>query len=185
MDCFSIPVSWNELPEGVAGCLKVNGQSAVVELNIDMQATGFESWKWFERTVLGHELGHTALHLPRTYYGQIDMFGDHSASAFSVMLDARAQFLADIRKNQEEARQELQAHRFMGYLLIPEAELYAALDRYTFLDWASVYAMRDEFEVTISALLQRLRQSRIAEVGNGDLIDLRHAPTAINWALKH
>ena len=51
-----------------------------------------------------------------------------------------------------------EAHRFMGFLLMPEALLLEAARRVDLYRWPALYQLRDLFQVTISALSIRLQQ---------------------------
>ena len=53
---------------------------------------------------------------------------------------------------------EIQAHRFMGFLLMPTNLLWEAGRDTELTSWPNLYKLRGLFEVTISALTIRLEQ---------------------------
>ena len=53
---------------------------------------------------------------------------------------------------------ELQAHRFMGFLLMPSHVLLEAVREVDLLSWPMLYELRDRLQVTITALKVRLER---------------------------
>jgi Zn-dependent peptidase ImmA (M78 family) len=60
---------------------------------------------------------------------------------------------------------ETQANRYMGYLLLPSHLLLAAVKGIDLTVWSNLYHMREQFQVTISALKIRLEQLKLVYVG--------------------
>jgi Zn-dependent peptidase ImmA (M78 family) len=56
----------------------------------------------------------------------------------------------------ERGFEEIQAHRFMGYLLLPGDLLRPLIAGRDLLQWAALYELRENCGVTISALVKRL-----------------------------
>ncbi len=74
------------------------------------------------------------------------------------------------RTGPENAPRETQAHKFMGYLLMPAPLVRDAVAGVDLMQWPELYRLRDLFRVTISALTIRLEQlGRLYVDPNGTL----------------
>lgn len=110
------------------------------------------------QTILAHEAGHWEIHV------------DHALSTQSPLpgFDNQMKFLYRSAGPGQDVR-EVQAHRFMGFLLMPSPMLLEVTRRVDLLSWPSLYKLRDLFQVTISALkirLERLGLVYVTEDGN-------------------
>ena len=107
----------------------------------------FEETPGLYNTVLGHEIGHWVLHV------------DHNLGAQQHLpnLDQRYECLYQ-ESTCTKGPKETQAHRFMGFLLMPSTFLWEAVRDIELTRWPNLYRLRDLFEVTISTLTIRLEQ---------------------------
>lgn len=99
------------------------------------------------QTILGHEAGHWEVHVDKRQVHQLALSGVEP----SVKCLYRSSGLG-------QAPQEIQAHRFMGFLLMPSHLLFEATQDVHLLSWRGLYSLRDEFQVTITALKVRLER---------------------------
>ena len=113
----------------------------------------FEETPGLYNTVLGHEIGHWELHV------------DHNLAAQQGLpnLDQHYECLYQ-ESTCTKGPKEIQAHRFMGFLLMPTSLLWEAVRDIELTSWPNLYKLRDFFDVTISALTIRLEQLGILYV---------------------
>ena len=96
-------------------------------------------------TVLAHEAGHWEVHVDQGLLAQRPL--PHFERDFSCIYRSFGP---------GQNLLEVQAHRFMGYLLMPTHVLLEAVRNIDLLSWPVLYALRDRFQVTITALTVRL-----------------------------
>lgn len=98
-------------------------------------------------TVLAHEAGHWEVHVDQGHLAQqpLPNFGRD----FSCLYRS---------SGPGQDLQEVQAHRFMGFLLMPSDLLNEAIEGVDLLSWPTLYVLRERFQVTISALKVRLER---------------------------
>lgn len=98
-------------------------------------------------TVLAHEVGHWILHVDAVDLGlQPMLLGTEIASKFVYRSTGPSKPL------------EWQAHTFMGYLLLPYRLLRNHIETGDIYEWNSLYYLKEKFDVTISALVIRLKK---------------------------
>jgi hypothetical protein len=98
-------------------------------------------------TVLAHEAGHWDVHVDHGHLAQPNL--PNFAREFSCLYRSSGPG-QDLR--------EVQAHRFMGFLLMPSNLLMEAVRDVDLLSWPMLYGLRDRFQVTITALKVRLER---------------------------
>lgn len=114
-------------------------------------------------TVLAHEAGHWEVHVDHGHMAQQPLSG--LGREFSCLYRSSGPG-QDLR--------EVQAHRFMGFLLMPSDLLKEAIEGVDLLSWPTLYGLRDTFQVTISALKVRLERLGLLYVTeDGDLYPSR------------
>jgi Zn-dependent peptidase ImmA (M78 family) len=64
----------------------------------------------------------------------------------------------------EQGFEEIQAHKFMGYVLLPADLLRPLLKGRELLKWGVLYELREACGVTISALVRRLEGMKLLYV---------------------
>ena len=98
-------------------------------------------------TVLAHEVGHWEVQV------------DHGRLAQRPLPNLGRDFSCLYRRSGPgQDLREVQAHRFMGFLLMPADLLTEAIKGVDVLSWPTLYGLRDRFQVTISALKVRLER---------------------------
>jgi Zn-dependent peptidase ImmA (M78 family) len=112
--------------------------SKTIRLN-ERRLAFFEHYPGTYQYTLAHEIGHYQLHLLGT-----GVQPDHTYVC-------RFQGIP-------KDRREWQAERFASYLLLPEFLLLPAIEGVNLHRWSSLYRLRDEFQVSITALTIRLEE---------------------------
>ena len=98
-------------------------------------------------TVLAHEVGHWEIHV------------DHGLLAQRPLPSFERDFSCLYRSSGPgKDLREVQAHRFMGFLLMPSHVLLEEVRNVDLLTWHALYELRDRFQVTITALKVRLER---------------------------
>jgi len=98
-------------------------------------------------TVLAHELGHWILHVDAIELGLQPML---------LGTEVTPKYL--YRSTGPSKPLEWQAHTFMGYLLLPYRLLKNHIESGDIYTWNSLYYLKEKFDVTISALVIRLKK---------------------------
>ena len=98
-------------------------------------------------TVLAHEAGHWELHVDGGMQNQ------HHLPRFEPAADCLYR-----SSGPGQNLREVQAHRFMGFLLMPTDMLMRSVRGKDLTSWPVLYRLRDEFQVTITALKVRLER---------------------------
>jgi Zn-dependent peptidase ImmA (M78 family) len=112
-------------------------------------------------SVLGHELGHYALH---TKYG---------LQRNNAPNKTDPQFLH--RSKGPNTIVEWQAHLFMGYLLMPNKLLRIYTETEDIYKWTTLYELKEKFHVTISGLVHRLQNLHLIYIDQNQKICLPRA----------
>ena len=103
----------------------------------------------FGQSTIAHEIGHWILHIDRQAVGE---YIDREEKGMKIEVQP---FLC--RSEQSAKGIEWQAQYFAGCLLMPEYKLVEARKGRNLTNWKHLYAIADEFGVTISNLLYRLK----------------------------
>ena len=123
----------------------------------------FEETPGLYNTVLGHEIGHWELHVGHNLGAQ-----QHLPD-----LDQRYECLYQ-DSTCTKGPKETQAHRFMGFLLMPSSFFWDAVRDIELTSWPNLYRLRDLFGVTISTLTIRLERLGVLYVSkDGELYPSR------------
>ena len=98
-------------------------------------------------TVLAHEAGHWELHVDQALLGQQPL--PQFERDFSCLYR---------QSGPNQGPKEIQAHKFMSYLLMPSYLLMEMVRDVDLTNWSQLYRLRDHFQVTITALKIRLEK---------------------------
>ncbi len=98
-------------------------------------------------TVLAHEAGHWELHVDQALLGQQPL--PQFERDFSCLYR---------QSGPNQGPKEIQAHKFMSYLLMPSDLLMEMVHDVDLTNWSQLYKLRDHFQVTITALTIRLER---------------------------
>ncbi len=159
-----LDIVWDRIPEpaGQTFLAGLDPSAGTIVLN-EARRQVFKETPGLQNTVLGHEGGHWELHADK-------------GARFQLPLDGIARPLEHLyRHNSPKGDpQETQAHRFMGYLLLPHDLLKEAIEGVDLLSWPNLYRLREQFDVTISVLTIRLERLGLIYVSaDGHLQRLR------------
>ena len=113
----------------------------------------FEETLGLYNTVLAHEIGHWELHVDQTLASQQQLP--------SIEQSYECLYQESTCTN---GPKETQAHRFMGFLLMPSSLLWEATRDVELTNWTNLYGLRELFQVTISALTIRLERLGVLHV---------------------
>ena len=141
-------LEWSKIPEN-AGEVIFAGLSPIQKKVVfnERRRKFYDDTDGLYNTVLAHEVGHWVLHVDVTDLGLQLMLPDTGIASQFVY-----------RSTGPNKPTEWQAHTFMGYLLMPYRLLRNCIETEDLYDWGSLYYLRDEFDVTISALVIRLKK---------------------------
>lgn len=137
---LELNIEWLDMPDTEAEPVLAYlwPASQTIRLN-ERRLTYFAQYPGLYEYTLAHEIGHYQLHLLADE-GQSDQ----------IYLYRHKQISKD--------RREWQAERFASYLLLPEFLLLPALENVDIQHWPDLYALRDQFQVSITALRIRLEK---------------------------
>ncbi len=198
-DVLDLRVVWHPLP-AFGDDVKASrfnqptlGQPAFISINENLRHTHFVQYPGLFRTALAHEIGHSRFHNEAWRGQQMFLVLPDSIPATASWAETTSKSLTDGQAMEqslvERAAQlrgpigddwwrEWQAHTFMRFLLMPRQLLYPILDRGSpsLLTWAGLYSLRDQLDVTISALKVHLCKLDIIAVdGKGVIRPVRVA----------
>lgn len=145
-DYFRIDLLWDRVYEGEGGRVLagLNGRKSLIVFNEDERPL-IDATPGLYNTILGHETGHRVLHFDPALRYQAELPG------------LAGDFLCKFRSEEVgNGWEEVQAHKFMGYVLLPEEPLKYLIAGRDLLRWSVLYEIREECQVTISALVRRL-----------------------------
>lgn len=147
-------LEWSKIPESADEVIfaGLNPLQKKVVFN-ERRRNFYDDTNGLYNTVLAHEVGHWVLHVDAADLGLQPMLpGTKIASKFVY------------RSTGPNKPIEWQAHTFMGYLLLPYKLLRNYIETEDLCDWSSLYYLRDKFDVTISALVIRLKKMGVIYV---------------------
>lgn len=110
----------------------------------ESQRSLFDETRGLERFTVAHELGHLELHVNRA----------HQHQAGLGLVDTTADVLC---RDGDRRPREFQADLFGATLLMPEDLLRRHVASASTRNWPTVYRLRDRFEVSVTAMKNRLR----------------------------
>ena len=147
-DVLDLGILWDKVPEAsgqtILAALDAGSQTVVFN---ELRRAFFDEMPWLYNTVLAHEAGHWEIHVNHGLRAQLPL----------PTLEREFTFLYR-QTGPGNDRREVQAHKFMGFLLMPSDLLLEAISDIDLLRWSTLYELRDRFQVTITALKIRLEQ---------------------------
>ena len=163
-DVLDLSILWDDISEPPSQSIlaALDPSSKTVVFN-ETRRTLITDTPGLYYTVMAHEAGHWEIHVDQEHLAQqaFPEFGRDFSCLYRSSGPGQ-----DIR--------EVQAHRFMGFLLMPSGLLMEAIEGVDLLSWPTLYRMRDRFQVTISALTVRLERLGLLYVTeDGDLYPSR------------
>lgn len=142
---LKLNIDWSPIPDDnaspILGC--IIPATRTIQIN-ERRREHFERYFGTFEYTLGHELGHHELHLLPENLEQLPLIGNSSQPGHIC------------RPQQVKDRRELQAERFASYLLMPSFLLLPSIEGKDLCNWQTLYRLRDQFHVSITALNKRL-----------------------------
>lgn len=144
-------LEWNKIPENSGEIIFAGLDSTQKKVIFnERRKKSYDDFGGLYNTVLAHEVGHWVLHVDATDLGlQSVLPGTGIASKFVY------------RSTGPSKPIEWQAHTFMGYLLMPYKLLRNYIETEDIYNWDSLYYLKEKFDVTISALVMRLKKMEL------------------------
>ena len=147
-DMLDLNILWDSITES-------KGQSILAGLEPDTKTIVFNDARsavtieppGLYNTVLAHEAGHWELHVDQAMLGQQPL--PQFERDFSCLYR---------QSGPNQGPKEIQAHKFMSYLLMPSDLLMEMVHDVDLTNWSQLYKLRDHFQVTITALTIRLEK---------------------------
>lgn len=147
-DVLDLRILWDVVPEepgeSVLAALEPRSQTVVFN---EARRILIDETPGLYNTVLAHEAGHWEVHV------------DDRLLMQSPLPDFDRDFKCLYRSSGPgQDLREVQAHRFMGFLLMPSQMLLKEVRKVDLLSWPVLYELREQFQVTITALKIRLER---------------------------
>ena len=151
---LDLRILWDALPEaaGTTTLAGLDPDERMIKFN-ESRRNIIEETPGLYNTVLGHEVGHWELHV------DLGKAAQEQLPKFDLIYDCLYQ-----EATSTQGLREAQAHRFMGFLLMPAKLLWEAVRDVDLTSWPNLYRLRELFQVTISALTIRLERLGILYV---------------------
>jgi Zn-dependent peptidase ImmA (M78 family) len=140
-------IEWNEIRENTGEIIfaGLNPAEKKIVFN-ERRKNHIDETGGLYNTVLAHEIGHWILHVDAGDLGLQYMLPNSGIEPKFVF-----------RSTGPNKPIEWQAHRFMSYLLMPHKLLGHYIETEDLCDWSTLYYLKEKFDVTISALVMRLK----------------------------
>ena len=147
-DVLDLNILWDDIsePQSQSILAELDSSSKTVTFNESRRVLITETPGLYY-TILAHEAGHWEVHV------------DHGLLAQRLLPNFERDVSCLYRSSGPgQDLREIQAHRFMGFLLMPSHVLLEAVREVDLLSWPMLYELRDRFQVTITALKVRLER---------------------------
>ena len=157
---IDLVLEWRKIPENAKEIIFA-GLSPVQRKIVfnEKRRNFYDDTDGLYNTVLAHEIGHWILHVDATDLGLQSMLpGTQVVSKFVY------------RSTGPSNPIEWQAHTFMGYLLLPYRLIRNYIELGDIYDWNSLYYLKEKFDVTISALVIRLKKMGVIYIDDDKTI---------------
>jgi hypothetical protein len=144
-ESIGLNLLWEEIieePETTV-CAEVRPDERLIVVNEHRRGL-LESNPGLYNTTVAHELGHWWLHV------------DHAALDHEELPGYMHSYAPPRQPDGRDRRDERNAHEFMSYLLMPRSLLLPRTKGMNLQAWPPLYRLRDEFDVTITAMRVRL-----------------------------
>jgi len=175
LQILDLAVAWDELPED-DGIQILGGLSAAqkkIVLN-EKHRDLFETIQGLMRSTIGHEAGHWEYDVDKNAIGHPFLLGFEPKGAFlqrssrkygslsvfrgdiNIIDKTKAAF--DLLNKYDDPDQARIVNRFAAALSMPKYLLKEAVKSMNILSWPGLYKLRNQFDVSITALKVRLEQ---------------------------
>lgn len=146
-ESVGLNILWDEITEepGTTVCAEICPNNRLIVVN-DRRCSLLEETTGLYNTTVAHELGHWWLHV------------DHNALDNKELPGIIQSFAPPRQPDGRDETDERNAHKFMGYLLMPRKALLERARGLDLQSWRGLYRLRDDFDVTITAMKIRLEK---------------------------
>jgi Zn-dependent peptidase ImmA (M78 family) len=157
-DFLDLSIMWENIPADrqgdIAAMIFPTKQTIVINSSVSLLENS-----GYRQSTIAHEIGHWILHIDRQAVGEyIDRLEQGIEMKIQPFLCRSVQYLEGI---------EWQAQHFAGCLLMPEDKLIKAARGRDLTNRKHLYALANEFGVTISNLTYRLKSLKWIILNNG------------------
>lgn len=157
---LDLSIDWTPIPDDAEGPILAYIDPARKELRMNSgHQAFFEEFLGSESFTLAHEVGHWVLHVQVAEARQLS-FAD---------MPALEPFVCRLRRTSNSSRLEWQADQFAASLLMPEAMIRRYVAARNIHGWGSLYAMKNAFGVTPTALKRRLKDLKLLYISDDGL----------------
>lgn len=126
----------------------------------------FDTFFGTEEYTLAHEVGHWDLHVHESDHTQPPLLLDIDDATETYMQSMQPTRLC---RSDKQSRYEIQAERYAGYLLMPRHLLLPSIDGLDLCRWSTIYRLREQFNVSPTAMCKRLEALGLIYVSDGRL----------------
>lgn len=163
-DYLDLGIIWERIPDDgkgkIAAMILPLEKQIIINEDIRELELKEEQKDGFRQSTIAHEIGHWMLHINRDAVGEyIERFNEEFQQIVEPFL------CRGIVNNLDKI--EWQAQYFAGCLLMPRYKLEEARKRRDLTKWGHLYAIVDEFGVTISNLTNRLQDLGLIYIPKG------------------
>ena len=155
-DILDLSILWDTLPEkpgqSILAGLDPNNRTVVFN---ETRLALIDETPGLYNTVLAHEAGHWEVHVDPALLDQTPL--PRFEREFGCLYR---------QSGPGGDPKERQAHQFMGFLLVPSHLLRESIRDIDLLSWQNLYALRDLFQVTITALTVRLTKLNLLYISD-------------------
>ena len=155
-DILDLSILWDTVPEkpgqSILAGLDPNNRTVVFN---ETRLALIDETPGLYNTVLAHEAGHWEVHVDPALLDQAPL--PHFEREFGCLFR---------QSGPGGDPKERQAHQFMGFLLMPSHLLRETIRDIDLLSWQNLYALRDLFQVTITALTVRLTKLNLLYISD-------------------
>ena len=143
---LGLVVDWDDIPEETDDTILayIDPQTRCIRMNASRR-DHFDQFIGTETFTLAHEVGHWDLHVVEAHAVQLSLLGDIASRSF-------------ICRSSDKNGFEWQANRYAAALIMPAPMVRDYAETLDLCCWHTLYALKDEFGVTISALTTRLEE---------------------------
>jgi Zn-dependent peptidase ImmA (M78 family) len=153
-DYLNLGVIWESLPRDSEGEIAAMIMPLQQEIIINDRFSSLK--EGFGQSTIAHEIGHWILHIDRRAVGESrDKLASNSIGEAEIVNPFLCRNIASLKG------MEWQAQYFASCFLMPQDLLAIAIQGRDLTNWKHLYAMADEFGVTISNLINRLTSLKL------------------------
>lgn len=155
-ECLGLDVVWDTIPDDEMG--PIAARILPLERLIEINEAVPQLRGGFGESTIAHEIGHWVLHIDQK---AVDRLARQQKRGVQITVDPL------LCRNDELQGIEWQAQYFASCLLMPRYRLEEKQKTRDLTQWPELYAIAEEFGVTISNLLHRLKDLQWVQLEEG------------------